>query len=226
MMRAEILTPAPAAAVLAPDRPWVRIARLIVGVFVLAAVTYDTWLSAVGQDDRTLVENFSFFTIQSNLVFGAALVLSACVRRDRLPRWWDHLRGALAFYLVMTGIVYAVLVAPPGEFWSWDIAWTHIAMHRIGPLFAVADWLLVVMTVRAGWLRPLAWLAYPVAYLIYSWIRGAFTGWYPYDFLNPTLPGGWNEVFVMVAIVLVAFLLVATVVHLLGDLRARRCLRE
>lgn len=76
------------------------------------------------------------------------------------------------------------------------------------------------MTTRGTWRRPLAWMVYPLAFLVYSWIRGAITGWYPYDFLNPTLPGGWGVVLVTAGIVLVAFLIVGAVVHLLGNVRS------
>lgn len=202
-----------------PDRLWIRIPRLAVGTLVLAAVAYNTWLAAIG--DGSVLEQFSLFTIEANFVFALALILSALVPSAILPRWWDHLRGALTFYLVMTGIVYAVLVAPPGEFWRWDIEWRNLVMHRVAPLFAVADWLIVSMRTRAGWARPLAWLIFPVAYLVYSWVRGAVTGWYPYEFLDPTLPGGWAAVLQMTAIVLVAFLAFAVVVHVAGNLRAR-----
>lgn len=205
---------------LGPDRAWIRLVRLAVGLFALAAVAYSTWRAATGED-RSLVEHFSLFTIEANLALGLTLILSALTRRERLPRWWDHLRGALAFYLVMTGIVYALLVAPAGEFWSWNIEWTNLALHRVTPLFAIADWLLVSMTSRGHWWRPIAWLIYPVVYLLYSWLRGTFTGWYPYDFLNPTLPGGWVEVLQITGIVLVAFLAVAAVLHVVGNLRAQ-----
>lgn len=191
------------------------------GLFVLAAVAYNTYLSTTGVGDSSLVQLFSMFTIQSNLVFGLVLIISALRRREQLPRWWDHLRGALAFYLVMTGIVYALLVAPPEEVWSWDITWTNLALHRLAPWFAFLDWVLVTMRVRASLLRPLAWIIYPAAFLAYSWIRGAIVYWYPYSFLDPRPPGSWASVLPVTGIVLVAFLVVATVLHLLGNARVR-----
>ncbi len=69
-------------------------------------------------------------------------------------------------------------------------------------------------------------MVYPLAFLVYSWIRGALTGWYPYDFLNPTLPGGWGVVLVTAAVVLAAFLVVGVVVHVLGNLRVRLATRR
>lgn len=203
-------------AALSPERWYVRAARLAVAAFAGAALVQNTVDSALGRNDTDLVQHFSLFTIQSNIMLVAVLIIGALVRRSALPSWWDNLRGAAAFYLVMTGLVYALLVAPPGEMWSWDIGWTGLALHRVAPLFALLDWALVTMTRRSGWGRPLAWLAYPVLFLVYTWGRGAIAGWYPYDFLDPLQPGGWGQVFATTAQVLVAFLAVAVVMHLVG----------
>lgn len=203
-------------AALHPDRWWVRVPRLAVAGFAAAAVVKHTIDSARGVSDTDLVQHFSLFTIQSNIMFVIVLLAGVVVARERLPGWWDHVRGGVAMYLVLTGIVYAVLVAPPGEFARWDIEWTGMALHRIAPIFAFVDWLLVTMTRRAGWGRPLAWLLYPVAFLAYTWIRGDAAQWYPYDFLDPLNPGGWGQVLATTAQVLVAFLVVAILLHLLG----------
>ncbi|WP_306630525.1 hypothetical protein [Arthrobacter sp. B1I2] len=50
--------------------------------------------------------------------------------------------GALVLYLVMTGIIYIVLVAPPEEqWWTWDLYWPQPAHHRLAPLVAALDWI-------------------------------------------------------------------------------------
>ena len=206
-------------AALAPERWYVRLLRLAVAAFAGAALVQNTVDSALGRNDTDLVQHFSLFTIQSNFFFVIVLVVGALASRSALPRWWDNVRGAAAFNLVMTGLVYALLVAPPGEMWSWNIGWTGLALHRVAPLFALADWALVTMTRRSGWGRPLAWLAYPVLFLVYTWTRGAIAGWYPYDFLDPLQPGGWGQVLATTAQVLVAFLAVALVMHLVGIAR-------
>lgn len=201
-----------------PDRLWVRVPRLVVGVWVLVALVQKTIDATEPGSDVDLGQLYSEFTVQSNLVFGLVLVTAALVPRLRLPSWWDHLFGALVFYLVMTGIIYAVLVAPPDEpWWTWDMYWPQMVHHRLAPLFAALDWLLVTRTVRGRWWRPLAWLGYPVAFLAWSWTRGAIDGWYVYDFLDPTLDGGWPGVFATTAQVLVAFLVVGVLVHVAGN---------
>lgn len=204
-----------------PDRGWIRLIRFAVGSFVLVALAQKTYDATLPGSDVDMFQLYSQFTVQSNLVLGLVLIASAARMRTRLPEWWDHLFGALVFYLVMTGIIYAVLVAPPDEpWWSWDMYWPRLAHHRLAPLFVVLDWLLVTKTVRGKWWRPLVWLGYPVAFLVFSWVRGGIDGWYVYDFLDPTLDGGWPAALTTTAQVLVAFLLFAVLVHAAGNWRA------
>ena len=204
-----------------PDRGWIRLIRFAVGAFVLIALAQKTYDATLPGSDVDMFQLYSQFTVQSNLVLGLVLIASAARTRTRLPEWWDHLFGALVFYLVMTGIIYAVLVAPPDEpWWSWDMYWPRLAHHRLAPLFVVLDWLLVTKTVRGKWWRPLVWLGYPVAFLVFSWVRGGIDGWYVYDFLDPTLGGGWPAALTTTARVLVAFLVFAVLVHAAGNWRA------
>jgi hypothetical protein len=203
-----------------PDRGWIRGLRFAVGALVLAALVRKTYDATVPGNDVDIPQLYSEFTVQSNFVLGLVLLVSAAVPRTRLPAWWDHLFGALALYLVMTGIIYVVLVAPPGEpWWSLDLYWPQLVHHRLAPLFAALDWLLVTRTVRGRWWRPLAWLGYPAAFLVFSWVRGGIDGWYVYDFLDPTLDGGWPAALTTTAEVLAAFLVVAVFLHGAGNAR-------
>jgi hypothetical protein len=203
-----------------PDRLWIRLVRAAVGLAVLIALVQKTMDATLPTNDVDIPQLFSEFTVQSNLALGVVLIASAAWPRARLPHWWDHLFGALAFYLVMTGLVYVLLVAPPEEpWWTLDLYWPQMIHHRIAPLVALLDWVLVTRTVRGTWRRPLAWMAYPAAFLAFSWVRGAIDGWYVYDFLDPTLDGGWPAVFVSTGQVLLAFLVVAVLVHIAGNTR-------
>ena len=203
-----------------PDSPWIRLVRGGAGLAMLAALAQEIFDATQPGNSVDIPQLISQFTFQSNLVLGLVLLVSASRPRARLPLWWDHLFGALAFYLVMTGIIYVVLVAPPGEpWWTLDMYWAWMITHRIAPLVAGLDWLLVTRTVRGPWQRPLAWLCYPAVFLIFSWVRGALDGWYPYDFLDPRLDGGWPAVIATSAQVLAAFLVVGVLVHLAGNAR-------
>lgn len=100
------------------------VTRALVAVLILAALVTNAVQSVSG---GVFAQYVSYFTNQSNLAFvllvGAGLVLA-----DRRPVWWDAVRGAVAFFLVMTGIIYALLVAPLDELLRWDIGWTGIVL--------------------------------------------------------------------------------------------------
>jgi hypothetical protein len=203
-----------------PDRPWIRAIRILVGFIVLAAIVQKTFDATLPGNDVDIPQLYSEFTVQANLAFGLVLIVSGVRRRARLPLWWDQMFGALVLYLVMTGLIYIVLVAPPEEpWWTWDLYWPQMVHHRLAPLVAALDWILVTRTVRGPWWRPLAWLGYPVAFLAFSWIRGGLDGWYVYDFLDPTLDGGWVRVLGATGQVLIAFLVVSLLVHAVGNVR-------
>ena len=57
-------------------------------------------------------------------------------------------------------------------------------------------------------------------FLVFTWVRGGITGWYPYEFLDPTA-SSWTQVLLTTAVVLVAFVSIAVVMHLIGG-RLRR----
>lgn len=193
-------------------------AKLLVALLILAALLSN----AVGSvEDGLLAQNLSYFTNQSNFFF-VVLVVAGLALGDRRPPWFDDVRGAVTFYLVMTGIIYALLVAPLDELLRWDIGWTGIVLHRLSPLVALADWLVTARRRPPHARRILWWQLYPVLFLVLTWARGGLTTWYPYEFLDPTA-SSWGQVLITTAVVLVAFFAVATAVH---HLQGRLCVRD
>lgn len=194
------------------------VARLLIALLILAALL----VNAVGAAlDGLLAQNLSYFTNQSNLFF-VMLILARVARGGRHPLCFDDVRGAVAFSLVMTGIIYALLVAPLDELLRWDIGWTGIVLHRLAPVAALLDWLLTARRRAPSARRILWWQLFPVVFLTGTWVRGGLTGWYPYEFLDPSATS-WSQVLSTTAVVLVAFFAVATAVHLLeGRLRTAR----
>jgi hypothetical protein len=182
----------------------VRLVRAAFGLLALASVVWG-WLHH--EPDISTVNYFSYFTTLSNIIGGLALLLCVDRRISRRPST-EWLRGAATLYLVITGVIYAVLLG--GETHTW-VNWVH---HRIMPVFMPLDWLLIPMAARPRFWRTLGgWLVFPIAYLGYVMAHGAATGWYPYPFLNlDTHPAAtvWRNI----AGVSLAFIAVAAVLLL------------
>ena len=164
----------------------------VTAVVAVAALVLQTVLVVTG--DSVLAETevpplltrlgrlVSYFTIQSNL-----LVAVTAVQLDRDPlrdgRWWRPVRAAAVVGITVTGLVHFVLLRPllhlEGASWAADKM-----LHLLVPLVAVAGWLVAGPRPRAPWRDALTALAWPVAWLVWTLVVGAVSGWYPYPFLD------------------------------------------
>ncbi|MGM1030289.1 MAG: Pr6Pr family membrane protein [Actinomycetota bacterium] len=192
-------------------------------LIVLVAVLAEAWnIVNMMRSGEPATEHFAYFTVQANILVIVVMLVLLGTREEHRPRWFDHVRGAVTAYIVLTGIVYAVLLAQPDEVWSWTIEYTNAAQHRFIPWMVGLDWLLVPTAGRIRLSRAAWWMAYPIAYLAAALLRGGLVdGWFPYPFLDPGVHGGWAGVVWPTGQVLLAFLVGIVVVAAIGRLRYR-----
>lgn len=156
---------------------------------------------------------FSFFTIESNVVGGAVLVVAGVASmRGRGGRGLSLLRGAAALYMTITGIVYSLLLSGLEDALQTQVVWVNTVLHYVMPVVLLVDFLMDRTIVPLRFSSAWVWLIYPVMYLVYSEIRGPAVGWYPYPFLDPRPHG--------VLPVLITSLLIAVVAIVLAWLFA------
>lgn len=144
--------------------------------------------TAAGDDVGALLVNFfSFFTIESNLLGAASLLVGAVL----LLAGRSEAAGFTVFrlvavtYMTVTLIVYNLLLRgielPQGQ----TVPWSNEILHVVGPLLVIVDWLFAPGRNRLEWNRVWAVVVFPVLWAAYTLIRGPIVGWYPYPFLNP-----------------------------------------
>ena len=160
---------------------------------------------------------FSYFTIQSNLI-GAAVLLIGAARRDIHTPTFDIIRGGAVVYLVTTGIVFSVLLS--GTDVDTAIPWVNSVLHEVMPIVIVVDWLLDPPSGRISYRQAVLWLAYPLAWVAYTLIRGPIADWYPYPFLNPA-NGGYGTVALYCVAIFVVVSILCLAVMWIGN-AARR----
>lgn len=188
--------------------------RLAVAVLILTAILVQFFTP---EDPWAKAANFlSFFTIQSNLL--AAGVLTLVALRGSAPRSarLELARGAVTLYLLITGVVFALLLSNLPEELQLTRPWVDTTLHQIVPIVVVLDWLLDPPRVRIAARTALLWLAYPVAYVVYSLVRGEIVDWYPYPFVN-VATYGYAAVLRNCVVLLVGFVLVALAVAAVGN---------
>ncbi|GAB2563713.1 Pr6Pr family membrane protein [Kribbella endophytica] len=124
----------------------------------------------------------SFFTIESNLIVLAALAV--LVRRPTYDgKFWRVLHLDALLGIVITGLVFAIVLAPQVHLTGWALAAT-IGFHYISPWATLIGWLVFGPRPRMSWATVGLAFVWPVAWLVYIFVQGAFTDWYPYPFLD------------------------------------------
>lgn len=171
--------------------------------------------SALVTEVATLVERgqfragdfFSYFTVEANTLSVASLVVGSFAiavghRSVRL----DYARGAVALYMTTTIIIFIVLLSgyPASELTA--VPWDNTVLHYIMPIAIIADWLFATRVEAVPYRKALLWLVFPLAYLLYSLVRGPIANWYPYPFMDAS-KNGYGVVVVtslVIAVVLAA----------------------
>jgi hypothetical protein len=114
-----------------------------------------------------------------------------------------------------------VVVAEPDRFAGLQesldthIAWVDFTVHKLIPVVLVADWLVDPPRHRLSLRIGATWLLYPLAYLVYTLIRGASVDWYPYPFLDVS-QHGYGGVLLNCAAMLVDMVVAAATFVLVG----------
>lgn len=195
---------------------WVRAYRLLFGVVTIFAVGYQLWVNYDNGNSK-VVNYFSFFTIQSNVI-AAVVVLTGASGAAFVVRptfSWDIVRGAAAIYMTLTFIVYGLLLT--GEDLQVAEPWVNNTLHRIVPIVMIIDFLIRPLYHRITFRQALIWTIFPIAWLVYTIIRGIAIDWYPYPFLNPDKSGGWPGVAAICVAIMIGFLIATWFMTAIGQ---------
>jgi hypothetical protein len=157
---------------------------------------------------------FSYFTVEANTLTVISLLVSAyAVSVGRTGRGLSFYRGAVALYMTTTILIFIVLLSgyPSSELTA--VPWDNTVLHYIMPIVIIVDWILLPATPAVAPRMAIIWLAFPLAYLAYSLIRGPIAHWYPYPFMDPSHHGyiGVAITSVVIAVILVVITFVLAV---------------
>ena len=217
--------------------PVARVYSGLVALVGTASLTVSLWISATDDGNggavNGIVFTLSYFTVWSNIF--ALIVnwsLAADPRRDgRAFRW---LRLTSLVMIVITGLVYAIILAPDAHPTGLGV-YTNIGFHYISPWATLLGFLAFGPRPRFTLRLVPTMLVIPVLWLGYTLIRGLFLTqppaspplttelgapqhWYPYPFIDvndptPLLPGvslaGYGGVAVNVVVIIVLGLVFA-----------------
>jgi hypothetical protein len=154
------------------------------------------WFSIIGQfilmiQNRqtdvveTIVRFFSFFTILTNL-------LVALYFTSRIPIFHKisfqkiASKGAitaLTAFILVVGSVYHIILRNTWEPKGFQLIIDEL-LHSVIPLFVLIYWMLFANLDDLKFQHIKKWLWFPLIYFLYIIIRGHFSDFYPYPFIN------------------------------------------
>ncbi|KRF34852.1 Pr6Pr family membrane protein [Nocardioides sp. Soil805] len=143
------------------------------------AVLDDVEPPALGE---RLVRFIGYFTILSNILV-AVVTWTLALARDGDDTGWRVLRLTSLVGITVTGVVHWFLLRPILDLSGADYLADKL-LHVVVPLLAVVGWVAFGPRGRVRGRDVLAALVFPVAWLAYTLVRGAVTGFYPYPFLD------------------------------------------
>ncbi|WP_394554482.1 Pr6Pr family membrane protein [Agromyces sp. MMS24-JH15] len=202
--------------------PAVR-ARRFLGAFRLAIAVLEV-VALIGNFQYVLsfrlfaTQNFfSYFTIQSAFFAVVVLVVAGAyaLLAPRDPTWLGVVRTIATVYVVVSGIVFALIVSQASTFdYRMEVPWSDTLLHFVVPTLVLVGWTtdsVLAVNPPVPW-STVAWvLAYPSAWLVFTQVRGADVGWYPYFFLDESQVGGWVGVLIGCLVCLVIFVAITAV---------------
>ncbi len=163
--------------------------RLIAALIVWAGLLLQYYLMVRGQSGEVFatrtVNFFSYFTILSNLLAAVAFSAPVVAPASPIGRFFSRpsVRTAIVLYTSVTAATYIGILQglwkPEGLQWVADTT-----LHYVTPALFLIDWLLFSPKGTLRWGSVLPWLAFPLAYGLYSIFRGPLSGFWPYPFLD------------------------------------------
>lgn len=128
---------------------------------------------------------FSYFTIQTNLLVLFWLAIALIYRNhDKRPKIMHPIiHGAICLYISGTFVIFAIFLSPYYQPTGIE-AISNILMHYIVPVAFIVEWFITESNTEYKYSYLPYYTIYPFGYVIFTAIRGAFTGFYPYYFFD------------------------------------------
>ncbi len=164
---------------------------------------------------ETTIRFFSFFTILTNSLVAIYFTCLAFTKNQE-----SKLIGrpgtltAVTIYITMVGLVYQVALRHIWKPQGMQLIVNEL-LHSVIPILVIIFWYLYEITKPVKYAQIFKWAIYPLAYLIYILIRGSFSNFYPYPFIDVSNLG-MAKVLTNAGVILVMFLTIAALLLFIG----------
>jgi hypothetical protein len=161
---------------------------ILIALLTWAAIIIQFYLMMENRNSsvaETTIRFFSFFTILTNLLVAIFFTILIFRFKNSLPGDQKNSGDvtAITVYITCVGLVYQILLRKTWHPQGMQMV-TDELLHSVIPVLVLIYWFLFENTLSVPYSLIGRWLLYPLIYLIYVLIRGYFSGFYPYPFIN------------------------------------------
>ncbi len=138
---------------------------------------------------ETTIRFFSFFTILTNILVALYFTLTTFYHAQPQRRFnRPGFLTAVTVYITIVGLVYQIVLRALWTPTGMQFAVNEL-LHSVIPLLTIGFWYFYEKSKAIKYPEIAKWMIYPVVYLVFILIRGSFSDYYPYPFVNVTEVG-------------------------------------
>ena len=175
------------------------------GWFAIVFQFYLIIINKTASISETIIRFFSFFTILTNILVALCFTFLLFKPGSKWGKFFTRpsTQTALTAYITVVGIIYNIILR-----FLWSPQGLQLIvdelLHTVIPIWFILYWFIFVPKETLKW-NILPWLIYPVIYCIYTLIRGAIFGFYPYPFIDVNALGYTKVLINILGLVIVFF---------------------
>lgn len=170
----------------------------------------------------TTIRFFSFFTILTNSL-AAIYFTHQTVLKDYNEKRFLNFPGsltAITIYIFVVGLVYQIILRKTYTPKGMDMLVNEL-LHSLMPLLVLLFWYLYEEKAVIKWKSLFLWLIYPFIYIVFILIRGSFSNYYPYPFIN-VLNLGLRAVLINSFLLMILFMVLSAILVGTGKLISKK----
>jgi len=193
----------------------------IIAWFALLGQYYLSIENRIASVAEATVRYFSYFTILTNIIVAVFFTAHLLGSNSSLKKFFQKpgTATAVTLYITIVGLVYQFVLRQTWNPQGFQRLIDEL-LHSVVPAVAIIYWFLYEDKTKPQWKQVPAWLIYPALYLVFILIRGAFSGFYPYFFVD-VANAGYSKVMFNSCLLLLAFSCFAALFVVLAKWMAR-----
>ena len=198
---------------------------LFIGIIAILSVAVQFYLmieNRVESVPETVIRFFSFFTILTNLLVGIYFVFYF-INSLNNKKYFLAKPGnltALTVYITIVGLVYQLVLRSTWKPEGLQKVVDEL-LHTIIPVLVILFWIYYENKKELKYKSIFQWLVYPIFYLFFILIRGSFSNFYPYPFVN-VVTLGYSKVIVNSALLVLIFTIISALFIKIGRQFSKR----